>query len=218
MHLLDAWTSLSPLDSLRLLGIPMAVLLATLLPGRGIARAAALVGAACVALLHELSAPWTVRVGWTLLWLMVALWAGAETRENARSRSVRRGGFESGVLALPLGLGLLALLLAAVSRQVLSPVDGRRAALGALVLGAGLLHLMMRRHVRRATLAFASMGLGLELLAAAARSADVTHVGMPAGAPLVGTLLVVALTARIAAARERYAGSPLVSEAHELRD
>ena len=39
MHLLDAWTSLSPLDSLRLLGIPLAVLLATLLPGRGIARA-----------------------------------------------------------------------------------------------------------------------------------------------------------------------------------
>lgn len=218
MHLLDAWTSLDPFDSLRLLGIPLAVLLATLLPGRGVARLAALVGAVCVALLHEMDAPWLVRAGWTLLWLLVAGWAGAEGHEGNPGARARRGGFESGVLALPLGLGLLTLLLAAVSRQVLSPLDERRAALGALALGAGLLHLMMRRHIRRATLAFASMGLGLELLTAAARSADVTHVGTPAGAPLVGALLVAALTARIAAGRERYAGSPLVSEAHELRD
>lgn len=217
MHLLDAWTSLSPTDSLRLLGIPGAVLIATLLPGRGIARFAALAVMLGVALLHELAAPWSVRLGWTLLWLLVAYGVGRPGREGSAPR-IRRGGFESGVLALPLGLGLLALLLAAVSRQLLAPIDGRRAALGALVLGAGLLHLMMRRHVRRALLAFASMGLGLELLAAAARSADVTHVGTPPGAALVGTALVAALTARIADARERYSGSPLVSEAHELRD
>lgn len=218
MHLLDAWTSLAPFDSLRLLGIPIAVLLATLLPGRGVARLSALVGALCVALLHEMAAPWFVRLGWTLLWLLVAAWAGSESLGGPPVTRARRGGFESGVLALPLGVGLLALLLAAVSRQVLSPLDERRAALGALALGAGLLHLMMRRQIRGATIAFASMGLGLELLAAAARSADVTHVGTPPGAPLLGALLVTALTARIAAGRERYAGSPLVSEAHELRD
>jgi hypothetical protein len=218
MHLLDAWSAESFGHSLRLLGIPLAVLLATLLPGRGVARLAAIAVAACVAMLGELDASFIVRSGWVVLWLMVAGWAGSEARDGAPPAAAHRGGFESGVLALPLGLALMALLLAAVSRQSFSLLDARRATLGALVLGAGLLHLMMRRHIRRATIAFASMGLGLELLAAAARSADVTHLGTPSGAPLVAALIVAALTARIADARERFAGSPLVSEAHELRD
>ena len=65
---------------------------------------------------------------------------------------------------LPLGLALLALMLAAVWRQAFDPDDARRASLGALLVGLGLLHLMMRRHVRRASLAVGALGVGLELL------------------------------------------------------
>ena len=48
MHLLEAWTSLGPLHLARLLALPGAILVATLLPGRVPARGAALVGAAAV--------------------------------------------------------------------------------------------------------------------------------------------------------------------------
>lgn len=121
-------------------------------------------------------------------------------------------------MALPLGGALLLLLLAAVSREPLAPLDSRRASLGVLILGVGLLHLMMRRHVRRAVLAFAALGLGLELLSASARAVDVTHAGAPPGAALGATLVAVAIAWRIAGTRERVAGSPLVSDAHELQD
>ncbi|MFN8587659.1 MAG: hypothetical protein U0704_07625 [Candidatus Eisenbacteria bacterium] len=220
MHLLDAWTALSVADLARLLGIPLAIIVATLLPGRRPSGVAALVIAVAVALCVELADGWRVRAAWTAAWLAVAWFAGARGLDGPRPRTRRRGGFEAGVVALPLGGALALLLLAAVSRQssTLAPLDARRASLGVLVLGAGLLHLMMRRHARRATLAFASLGLGLELLATAARRADVTGAGAPAGAALAATLVAVALVARIAGARERFADSPLVSDAHELHD
>jgi len=218
MHLLDAWTLLSTPDLARLIGVPIAVLLATVLPGRRVTRAAALVVTAAVAPMAELAAPPLVRAGWVLLWLGIAWQAGAQGHDIGTTASRRRGGFESGAIALPLGVGLVLLLLAAVSRQSLSALDARRASLGAVVVGAGLLHLMMRRHGRRAILAFAAMGLGLELLAASARAADVAGAGAPAGVALLATSLVCALTVRIAGARERWAGSALVSDAHELHD
>ncbi len=77
MHLLAAWTSLGTFDLLRLLGIPAAVLVAALLPGRVAARLAALAVALAAALLAELAAPWYVRAGWPLVWLLVAWVAGA---------------------------------------------------------------------------------------------------------------------------------------------
>jgi hypothetical protein len=219
MHLLAAWKALGTLDLLRLLGIPAAVMCAALLPGRNATRAAALAVALATALLIELSAPWYVRAGWPCAWLLVAWQAGAAGDGPGDAQAtVRRGAFESGMLALPLGLGLVLLLLAATSRQLLGATDARLASLGALVLGAGLLHLMLRRHVRRALVAFAALGLGLELLAAAVRSADALHAGPPAGGALGGTLVALALTLRIAGSRERYAHSPLVSDAHELHD
>jgi hypothetical protein len=220
MHLLDAWTALHGADLARLIGIPIAILIAALLPGRRIAGVAALAVAIAVAMCVELAAPWIVRAGWAALWLAVAWQVGSEGIEAARTRRARRGGFEAGVIALPLGAGLALMLLAAVSRQAqtLSALDARRASLGALVLGAGLLHLMMRRHARRALVAFAALGLGLELLAASARMADVTHAGSPPGGALLATVVAVALVRRIAMARERWARSPLVSDAHELHD
>jgi peptidoglycan/LPS O-acetylase OafA/YrhL len=109
-------------------------------------------------------------------------------------------------------------MLAAVWRQAFEPDDARRASLGALLVGLGLMHLMMRRHVRRAALAVGALGVGLELLTASARAADVAHEGPPAGSALLAALLVITLVTRIADGRERYAGSAFVSDAHELQD
>lgn len=224
MQIFDAWVSLAPGEFARLLGIPAALLVAALLPGRGIVRLAASVVAVLVLRSPELGASAPVAFGWAALWAFVA-WRGganggsgdpAERAERVASRL--RHGVESGVIALPLGLALVGLMLAALARQQLDPIDSRRATVGALVLGAGLLHVMLRRHVRRATLAFAAVGLGLELLAASARAMDAAGEGAPAGAALLATALVVVLVLRVGSARERHAGSPLVSDAHELRD
>jgi len=218
MQLLEAWTSLAPFDLVRLLAPPVAVVLAALLPGRRAAMGAALLVAVAVAGLDELAAPSWVRIGWVVLWALVAWQSGARGHEGAAAPPRRRGAFEAGAVALPLGLALLLLMLVAISRQNLSAADARRASLGALVVCAGLLHLMMRRHVRRALVAFAALALGLELLAASARAADVLRAGPPAGTALGAALLSLALVSRIAGTRERFSGSPLVSDAHDLRD
>ncbi len=221
MHLLDAWTVLDPIALARLLGIPVAVLLAAFLPGRGIVRFAALAIATLVAMLGELAASPIVRAGWVVLWLLIAWRSGAEgvaPESPAPPSARRRGAIEAGMVALPLGVGMVALLLAALSREALAAPEARRASLGALLVGAGLVHLMLRRHVRRATVAFAALGLGLELLAATARAADVLHAGPPAGVALAGAAFASAVTLRVAFSRERWAGSPLVSDAHELHD
>jgi hypothetical protein len=218
MHLLEAWTSLGPLHLARLLALPGAILVATLLPGRVLARGAAIVCALSVALLDEMAIPWWARVAWVLLWLAIAWQAGIPERSDLLPHPPRRRGFEAGAVALPLGLGLLALMLAAVWRQTFQPDDARRASLGALLVGLGLMHLMMRRHVRRASLAIGSLGVGLELLTASARAADVAHEGAPAGAAMLSTGLAILIVARLAAGRERYAGSAFISDAHELQD
>lgn len=218
MHLLDAWTSLGPADLLRLLGIPVAVLIAAVLPGRLVTRLAALAIAAGCALLPELAAPWWVRAGWPALWLLVAWLAAAPDGAPKGLRPSRRASLETGLLALVLGVALVVMLLVAASRQELRPDDARLTSLGLLVLGFALLHLMLRRHVRRALLAFAGLGLGLELLGAAARSVDALHAGAPAGVALGATVAAFAIVHRVAGARERFAGSPFTSDAHELHD
>jgi hypothetical protein len=218
MHLLEAWTVLAPIELARLLGMPVAILLAALLPGRRIAAAAAIVVTVGIAALDELAVPSLVRAGWVALWLLVAWQAGARGHDVGSRPPRRRGAFEAGAVALPLGGGLLLLLLAALARQGLASADARRASLGALVLGAGLLHLMLRRHARRALVAFAALGLGLELLAASARAADVLHAGPPAGGALAAAMVAVALTTRVVDGRERFAGSPMVTDAHDLHD
>src|SRR5215831_15734490 len=218
MHLLEAWTTLGPLHLARLLALPAAILVATLLPGRVLARGAALVCALSAALLDEMAVPWWVRGTWAVLWLAIAWQAGVPERSDLLPHPPRRRGFEAGAVALPLGLALLALMLAAVWRQTFQPDDARRASLGALLLGLGLLHLMMRRHVRRASLAMGGPGVGMELLTSSARAADVTHEGPPAGAALLATAIAILVVARLAEGRERYAGSAFVSDAHELQD
>ena len=50
------------------------------------------------------------------------------------------------------------------------------------------------RHVRRAVLAVGALGVGLELLTASARAADVVHEGAPAGTAWLATLLVLLIS------------------------
>ena len=218
MHLLEAWTTLGPLHLARLLALPGVMLVATLLPGRVLARGAALLGAGAVLFLGEMAVPWWTHAAWVAVWLAIAWQAGLRDRPDLPKSPARRRGFEAGAVALPLGVALLALMLAALWRQSFQPEDARRASLGALLVGLGLLHLMMRRHVRRATLAIGCLGVGLELLTASARAADVSHEGSPAGTALLATALAATIVTRIADGRERYAGSAFVSDAHELQD
>ena len=58
----------------------------------------------------------------------------------------------------------------------------------------------------------------LQILDGAARGAQV-QTGLPPGTwPLMATTLAILLVLRVAAARERWAGTPWVPDAHDLHD
>lgn len=218
MHFLDAWTRLSALDLVRLM-LPVSLLaIATFLPGRRVARGAALAVAVVLPTVRELGTGAIGTVAWVLLWIAIAWQAGDPHGQYDRPQVTRQGGVESGMVGLLIGLALLGLLVAAVARQNLSPEDGRRASFGLLLMVLGLLQLMLRRHVLRATLAFGSLGLGLQVLDSAARAAQVPGTAPAPGAVLLGTAVAVALATRIARGRERTVGSAWVSDAHDLHD
>jgi hypothetical protein len=168
--------------------------------------------------LGEAGPRWPIGVAWTLLWAGVAWRAGAGGRAVRNPVAARPGGVESGTVGLLLGLVLLALLVAAVARQDLSPEDGRRASYGLLVMCLGLLHLMLRRDALRATVAFAALGLGLQVLEAAARATLLAPEARDPGHVLVATAAAVALADRLARVRQQDAGSAWVSDAHDLHD
>jgi lipopolysaccharide export LptBFGC system permease protein LptF len=90
--------------------------------------------------------------------------------------------------------------------------------MGLLLIGLGVLHLMLRRHVRRAAIAFAAMGLGLQVLDGVARSAQIAGSAPPTAAVWLATAIAVALVIKLGRARERYARGPWVSDAHDLHD
>lgn len=217
MHFLDSWTELVTWDLVRLLAPPALLALTILLPGRHITRPAAVIIALAVVFIPELGSAW-LRTGWALLWIAIAVIAGRAAPEAADTPTTQAGRAESLVIGLFLGLALLALLIAGVARQDLSPEDGRRASWGLLVLGLGLLHLMLRRHSVRALVAFAALGLGLQMLEGAARGTQIpTQLG-PAWIVLVATTGAVALVARVGRGRERVAGSAWIGDAHDLHD
>lgn len=218
MHFLDAWLELAPLDVVRLLG-PLALLAAsTFIPGRRVSRLAALGVAVAILPLRELAAPPLLSVGWVALWLLLVL-LPAESEEAARKPLARgRGVVESGAVGLLLGLALGLLMMTAVARQDMSTEETRRASLGAAFLVVGFLHLMLRRHLRRALAGFATLGLGLQILNGAAQGAQLDPGPGTGISVLVATWLAVLLGLRVAAARERYAGSVWVSDAHDLHD
>src|SRR6516165_10807630 len=130
MHLLEAWTTLGPFHLARLLALPGAILVASLLPGRVLARGTAIVCALAVGLLDELAVPWWARGTWVVLWLVIAWQAGMPERADLLPSPPRRRGFEAGAVALPLGIALLSLMLAAVWRQTFEADVARRAARG----------------------------------------------------------------------------------------
>jgi hypothetical protein len=218
VHFFDAWSELPPFDLVRLLAPLGFLALGTLLPGGRVARVAALGVAAGVPFLRELAAPYWVVAGWTVLWVFVGWRSGSDRESAPRPLSATRSVLESGTVGLLLGLLLVALLLAAVARQDMSPEDGRRASYGAALLGLGLLHLMLRRHLRRSALGFAGLGLGLQVLNGAARGAEVQGMTSGGGGVLLATVFSIALATRIAGGRERHAGTAWVGDAHDLHD
>ena len=217
MHFLDAWAALPRLDLLRFAAPAALLLVAVLVPGRVMARLATLGLAASLPFLPGAGASAWVTVGWVLLWLAIAWLAGLPSSRTARS-GARWGGLESGAVGLLLGAALLALLIAVVARLDLGAALTRQCSFGVLLVGLGFLHLMLRRHAVRAATAFAAMGLGLQLLQGAVRAVVTTGGAPPEGLPLVATVLVVVLAARIGASRSTTAGSAWVSDAHDLHD
>ena len=75
-----------------------------------------------------------------------------------------------------------------------------------------------RRHIRRAMVGFAALGLGLQMLDGAAQGAQLDPSAATSGGVLLGSWLAVILALRVAGTRERYAGTAWVSDAHDLHD
>jgi hypothetical protein len=219
VHFLDAWLEISPLDLARLLA-PLGFLTASaFIPGLRIGQVTTLGVAASLPFLHELGAPLGIVGAWVILWLFLGWWRPGDAEETARRPLARtRGAAETHTVGLALGLALTLLLIAAVARQDMSPDDTRRASLGAALLSTGILHLMLRRHIRRAMTGFAAMGLGLQVLHGAAQGAQVGPLPWTAAALFLATSLGVVLALRVAIARERHAGTAWVSDAHDLHD
>jgi len=218
VQFLDCWTELSLLDLVRLLAPAVLLVAIAFLPGLRVARLAAIGVALAIPPLRELGVSPLLTAAWSLLWLVVAWSAGAPRSAARRPLAPTRGGLEAGTVGLLLGLVLLALLIATVARQALSPEEARRASYGGLLVVVGILHLMLHGHARRASVAFASLGLGLQVLDGAAREAQVSATLPAAGTVLLATALAVALAVRVAVSRERLAGSAWVSDAHDLHD
>ena len=217
MHFVDAWTSLPPLDLL-LHAAPVALMfVVVLLPGRAVAIGAALATALVMPATGDLG-PLTVRVGWTAVWVLVALMLGRPRRRARLAALPHPGGFESGSVGLPLGLVVLVTLLVAIGRQDLQAEATRRLSLGLALIVAGVVHLMLRRDALRATVSFASLGLGLQWLDRAVREATLEGSDRPLAAPLLATVIAIVLAARTAGVRERDAGTAWVSHAHDLHD
>ena len=217
MHFLDSWTELATLDLVRLLAPAMLLAITIFLPGRHIARPAAIGVAIAVVFLPELGSVWLV-TGWAVTWIAIGFLVGRVAPDAAEAPATRAGGFESLMIGILVGLALIALLVAGVARQDLSPEDGRRASWGLLVIGLGLMHLMLRRHALRALVAFGALGLGLQMLEGAARGAQLASELGPPGVILIGTIGAVALVARVALGRERVAGTAWIGDAHDLHD
>lgn len=217
MHFVDAWLQLSALDALRMLLPALFLLLAVFVPGRASARIAAIGVAGTLPFLRELDVTRPLLAGWIALWLAIAWQSGVVSASSRRAITTRIGGMEPGGVGLMVGAALLVLLIASVARQDLDPDASRRASYGLFVLSLGLLHLMLRRNLLRSAVAFGALGLGIQILEGAARQADVAPSNATP-AILIATAAAAALTARLAITRERTAGTPWVSDAHDLRD
>lgn len=218
MRFLTAWTELGTGALILILLAPALLGLAAFLPGRAIARLTAAGVALGVLALGGVGIDAALRLGWSILWGVVA-WRAGRPRPAGPGQARRPGGAESGMIGLLLALALLALLVAAVARHDLDADAARRASYGLALLVLGLLHLMLRRDALRALLAFGALGLGLEVLEGAARDLLLpSDARVHSGVALLATAVAVALTDRVVRTRQHSAGTPWVSDAHDLHD
>ena len=217
MHFLDAWTRLAPSDLARLMLAPASLALAIVLPGRR-ASAIACLGLAAAALIVPGAESLLHRLAWTLLWLLLTSAILRAEPDPPADPGVRRGGVESGAVALLLGFALMLLLIAAVARQNLDEGPTRDSSYAIFIVALGLLHLMLRRHVMRAAVAIGAMGLGLDRLMLAAEAQQIPGSAIPSLAVWAGTGLAVALVLRIGRLRLEGGGGAWVSGAHDLHD
>jgi hypothetical protein len=218
VHFLDAWGELSVLDLARLLA-PVALLAtATFIPGRVVMRLAALGVAALIPFFKELGASPLFTAGWAALWIALAIRLGRREETARRPLTAGRSLFESGFVGLLLALALGLILVTSVARQDMSAEETRRASAGVGLVVVGLLHLMLRRHIRSAMVGFATFGLGLQLLDGASQGAQLDPSPLVPAAILTAAWLAIILASRVASARERYAGTAWVGDAHDLHD
>jgi hypothetical protein len=158
--------------------------------------------------------PW----GWCVLWIAIAWGVGRARGPSSTELPPRPGGFESGLVGLLLSLAIVTLLVVAIGRQNLSLEVTRRASYALLVIGAGVLHLLLRRDMVRAMVAFGALGLGLQSLDRIARESVLPIDDPPQALVLAATAMAVGLAARIASVRQQDAGSAWVNDAHDLHD
>lgn len=218
MNLFRLWFALPPQDLLRLLVPPALLVLATVLPGRGMARATAAGVGLTLPFLRPLETPALLTAAWSALWFVVAWQVGLPAPGSPPSAQKRTGAVESGTVGFLVGIALLLLMIMSLARQDLEPRVGRRVVLALMLIGLGVLHLMLRRHVRRAAIAFAALGLGLQVLDGVARGAQIAGSAPAHAAVWIATAVAVALVIKLGRTRERLAGGPWVNEAHDLHD
>jgi len=217
VHFLDAWLDLSAFELLRL-AVPLGLLAMPLfLPGPRPAYFAAFGTMLAVELAFRPHAPTGVVIGWLLLWAAIA-WRVQQSPRAPRLRPERGAALEAGIIGLALGLALVLILIGAIAKQDLPAPTTRMTSYALAVIGLGLLQLMLRRHATRAALGFGTLGLGVQLLDDAARFTRLPGESHAAWTVLIGTAFTVALCLRIGGARERWAGSPWVNDAHLLHD
>jgi len=218
VHFLDAWTSLPFFAQIRLIAPAIVMALAIVVPGRSVAALFALLLAVTVPVSGMVPGGWPVAIGWALLWLVVAAILRSSARAGMRRPAEGRGGLESTLAGLLLGVPLFALLAVAIARQDLPLAATRAATVGSMDLTLGLVHLMVRRHVLRSALGWGFAGVGLQALQSASAAALPANLAPPAGLALIATAVTLALVLRIALARARWAGSAWLSDAHDLHD
>lgn len=218
MHFLDAWTSLSFLDQLRLAAPAALMVAAIMLPGRRVAMLLAFALALTTPLSGAIPGGPVLAAGWALIWVTIGAVLQRSAPAGVKRPVERAGGFESMLIGLMLGAPLFALLTLAIARQDLAIPTTRAATIGTLYATLGLVHLMVRRHVIRSALGWAFLGFGLQTLEGATRGALPAAFAPPAFTVLLATAVTVALVLRLGFARARAVGSAWLSDAHDLHD
>jgi hypothetical protein len=218
VHFLDTWMSVPP-DQLLVWALTLLVTSASLvIPGW---RPASLASFALLYTAPKLIAPHghlALTIGWAVLWGIVTLAIQRRWYRVERTPRASAGRFESAIVGLALGGAFFLALIVGIAREDLPSSPTRGASFALAVMTVGLLHLLLRRHIVRAVVGITTLGFGLQLLELEGAAASVSGAPNRDGLVLLGTALAAALAFRLGSARERYTGSPWLSDAHALHD